>query len=167
MAKMTIGVGIEQYLAQLKNLEFESPHIAGKAVYEGAKIVADALKQEIEALPVEESRKRSGDDMAHGVTMAQKKGLRFKNDGGGTGIAKMRADGSFYNVKIGFHGYNGTATKKYPNGQPNAMIARSVESGTSFRRKNPFISRAVRKSRAAAEKKMAQVVDEEVKKIMK
>lgn len=162
MAKMTIGVGIEQYLAQLNNLEFASPHIAGKAVYEGAKIVADAVKQEIEALPVEESRKHSGDDMAHGVTVTQKRGLRE-----GFGIAKMRADGSFYHVKLGFHGFNGTATDEYPSGQPNAMIARSVESGTYFRRKNPFISRAVRRTKEAAEKKMAQVVDEEVKKIMK
>lgn len=162
MAKMTIGVGIEQYMAQLKNLEFESPHIAGRAVYEGAKIVADAVKQEIEALPVERSRKYSGDDKAHGVTQSQKDGLRS-----GFGIAKMRADGSFYHVKLGFHGYNGTVTEKYPGGQPNAMIARSVESGTSFRTKNPFISRAVRRTKAAAEKKMAQVVDEEVKKIMK
>lgn len=167
MAKMTVGAGMDKYIQQLTNLEFESPHIAGKAVYEGAKIVADALKAEIEALPVERSTKHSADKMTNAITQSQKDGLRFSNDGGGTGIAKMRADGSFYNVKIGFHGYNKTITKQYQGGQPNAMIARAVESGTSFRRKNPFVSRAVRKSRAAAEKKMAQVVDEETKKLMK
>lgn len=167
MAKMTVGAGMDKYIQQLTNLEFKSPGIAGKAVYEGAKIVADAIKQEIESLPVEESRHHSEDDKTNGVTNAQKDGLRFSNDGGGTGIAKMRADGSFYNVKIGFHGYNSVKTEKYPGGQPNAMIARSVESGTSFRKKNPFVSRAVRKSKDAAERKMAQVVDEETAKIMK
>lgn len=162
MAKMTVGAGMDQYIQQLTNLEFQSPHIAGKAVYEGAKIVADAIKAEIESLPVERSKKHSADEMTNAVTQAQKDGLRD-----GFGIAKMQQDGSFYNVKVGFHEYNGTRTEQYPGGQPNAMIARAVEGGTSFRRKNPFVSRGVRKSRAAAEKKMAQVVDEETKKIMK
>lgn len=162
MARMTIGAGIDQYIQQLTNLEFQSPNIAGKAVYEGAKIVADAIKAEIESLPVERPTKHSADEMTNAVTQSQKDGLRD-----GFGIAKMQQDGSFYNVKAGFHGYNGTRTGQYPGGQPNAMIARAVEGGTSFRRKNPFVSRAVRKSRAAAEKKMAQVVDEETKKLMK
>lgn len=162
MARMTVGAGMDRYIQQLTNLEFKSPHIAGKAVYEGAKIVADAIKAEIESLPVEESRHHDEDDKTNGVTRAQKDGLRD-----GFGIATMRQEGSFYNVKAGFHGYNSVKTKKYPEGQPNAMIARSVESGTSFRKKNPFVARAVRKSRNAAEQKMAQVVNEETAKLMK
>ena len=161
MAKMKVGTGIDRYIQKLVNLEFASPHTAGKAVYEGAKIVADAIKAEIEALPVEKARKNSEDDKATGITQRQKDGLRD-----GFGIATMRQDGSFYNVKLGFHGYNSQKTKKYPSGQPNAMIARAVEGGTSFRKKNPFVSRAVRKVRKQAEKKMAEVVDQEIKKIM-
>lgn len=161
MAKMKVGTGIDRYIQKLVNLEFASPHTAGKAVYEGAKIVADAIKAEIDALPVEKARKNSEDDKATGITQRQKDGLRD-----GFGIATMRQDGSFYNVKTGFHGYNKQVTRKYPSGQPNAMIARSVEGGTSFRKKNPFVSRAVRKVKGQAEKKMAEVVDQEIKKIM-
>lgn len=166
MAKMKVGTGIDRYIQKLVNLEFASPHTAGMAVGEGAKIVADAIAAEAANLPVEASRKYSADDQASGITAAQKAGLQSQRLGGGFGIAKMRQDGSFYNVKLGFHGYNSQKTKKYPSGQPNAMIARAVEGGTSFRKKNPFVSRAVRKVRKQAEKKMAEVVDQEIKKIM-
>lgn len=163
MAKLIVGTGIDTYLSQLTNLEFQSPHIAGKAVFEGAKIVTDAVRSGIEGLPVQDTnyKGKARPIMVRGVTSLQKEGLLE-----GLGIATMRCEGSFWNVKVGMDGYNSNKTKNYPNGQPNAMIARSIESGTSFRQKSPFIAPAVRKTKAAAEAKMAQVCDEEISKIM-
>lgn len=77
----------------------------------------------------------------------------------------MRKDGSFYNVKLGFAGYNGQKTKAHPNGVPNSLIARSMVSGTSFRAKNDFIGRGVNASRKKAEKAIETKFDEQVKKI--
>lgn len=37
-----------------------------------------------------------------------------------------------YNVKIGFDGYNNIRSKRWPQGQPNQMVARAIESGTSW-----------------------------------
>lgn len=163
MAKLIVGTGIETYLGQLTNLEFQSPHIAGRAVYEGAKIVTDAVRSGIQGLPVQDTdyRGKARPGMVRGVTATQKQGLLD-----GLGIATMRCEGSFWNVKTGMDGYNSNRTRKYPNGQPNAMIARSIESGTSFRQKTPFIAPAVRKTKAAAEAKMAQICNEEISKIM-
>ena len=79
----------------------------------------------------------------------------------------MKHENDGYNVLIGFDGYNGIRTKKYPGGQPNQLIARSVERGTSFRRAYPFIKKTVRSSKAAAQKKMLETYEEEVNKITK
>lgn len=46
------------------------------------------------------------------------------------------------------------------------MIARAVESGTSLRKKHPFVRPAVKSSRKAAEQAMIETADKEIKKIM-
>ncbi len=162
MAKFTIGDGIDKYISQLTNLEFDGGHIIGMAVFEGAKIVTDAVRSGINGIPAQSSSGSGDQKMIRGITTLQRTGLLD-----GLGIATMRASGSFWNVKVGMDGYNGIHTNRYPQGQPNAMIARSVESGTSFRQKTPFIAPAVNRTRAAAEKAMAEVYDREVAKIFK
>lgn len=154
MAKWTIGKGIDNYIKGLQDLEFGSEEMAKKAVYEGAKIVTDAVRASIEALPVGPPREGK-------VTQKQKQGLLD-----GLGIAGFRKDGSFINVKVGMDGYNGETSRKYPKGQPNALIARSLESGASFAPKRPFIGPATARVRRAAEKAIADKLDEEIKKTM-
>lgn len=151
----TVGKGIDKYIKMLGNLENDAPEAMGHAIYEGAKIVADEIHASIQSLPVGEPRQGK-------VTRPQKAGLLE-----GLGIASQRNDSGFWNVKIGMDGYNSTVNKHFPKGQPNAMIARSLEKGSSKYPKHPFIAPAVRRSRARAEQKMAMVIDERVYAIMK
>lgn len=160
MAKITF-TGFEQYMAKLEKLEINSEAIAKKALYEGAKIAADEMRNSIDSIPVQEEWGTKADP-AKGIKSEQKKGLQD-----GFGISEMRNDDGYINVRIGFHGYNSIKTKAYPKGQPNAMIARSVESGTSFLRKTPFVSRAVRKTKKLAENKIREVFEKEIEEIMK
>ena len=97
-----------------------------------------------------------------GVTAVQKAGLLD-----GFGISKLQDDSGYLNVKLGFDGYNRTRTEKYPQGQPNQLVARGVESGTSWKQKKPFIRPAVTRSRKPAETEMKRVIDEEIEKIAK
>ena len=160
MAKYTVGKGLDDYLAQLGNLERSAKPVIGMAIYQGAKVVADEIRKEIEALPVESSeQKRAG---RRNLTQVEKDGLLE-----GLGVAKMKDESGFWNVKIGMDGYNASVTAKWPYGKPNAMIARSLEKGTSFMARIPFIARAVRKSRKQAEAAMQAEVDKEIKKRMK
>ena len=158
MAKLTVGRGIDDYIAQLGNLEFMTPTVIGRAVYEGAKIVADQVHANIEALPVSS---KSGSQGRRNPTQVEKEGLLE-----GLGVARMQDDGGYFNVKIGMDGYNADATDKYPKGKPNAMVARSIESGSTFMRRNPFISNAVRQTKAAAEEAMREEVDKQISQIM-
>lgn len=83
------------------------------------------------------------------------------------GIAPIQEDSDFVNAKVGWDGYGRDKTKKYPKGVPNQVIARSVNSGTSFRKKNPFVNRAVTKNKKTAVKAMADTIENEITKEMK
>lgn len=146
----------------LSKLEGSTDEMIGKAVYAGAGIVADAIKENIKSLPIVRGYGTEDNPLPGGVTAPQKAGLID-----GLGIAPMQNDMGYLNVKIGFDGYNATKTEKYPQGQPNQLVARGVESGTSWKKKKPFIRPAVNSSRNRAEAEMARILDEEIKKVSK
>lgn len=152
MAKMKFE-GLAEYEAQLLKVQELSRTAIGEAIYHGAKEIADAVKQNINALPVD-NRTRVKEGLINGVSDVQKQGLIES-----FGIAKLQDDGGYVHVKLGFDGYNSVTTKSFPNGQPNSMIARSVNSGTSFRRQIPFVDNAVSQHKAAAEQKMKEQFD--------
>lgn len=153
---------LEKYELQLSRLEKASEEIARAAVYAGAAIVADEIKKGIESLPVVRGYGTAANKLPGGVTAAQKQGLRD-----GMGVAPMQNKNGYINTKIGFDGYNSTFTKEYPQGQPNQLVARGVESGTSWKQKKPFIRPAVTRAKPRAEAKMAEVIDTEIEKLMK
>lgn len=161
MAKITFP-GLKDYELMLSRLEGATDDMIGRAVYAGAGIVADAVKQGIQSLPIVTGYGTESNPLPGGVTSAQKAGLID-----GFGISKLRDDNGYLNVKLGFDGYNRTRTEKYPQGQPNQLVARGVESGTSWKQKKPFIRPAVTRSRKPAEAEMKRVIDEEIEKIVK
>ena len=156
MARLSIGSGLDTYIATLEQLA--GPALDAdikRAIYEGAGVMMDAVKAEVNTLPVYSGFKRgTPENKIEGVSIAQKKGLM-----NGLGISRMRYDWGFLNAKIGADGYNGIKTKRWPQGQPNAMVVRSLEAGTSFLKRSPIITRAVRKARAKTEKTMADAYD--------
>ena len=150
--------GLNAYVTQLKTLENGAESAIKKAVYTGADIVANSIRAKINALPVERTPKASSGKLLTGVTKLEKKGLLD-----GFGISTFQDDDGYINVKMGFHGYNQIKTKKYPKGQPNAMIARSVVRGTSVRIRIPFVANATRHAKGGAEEQMRKVLDEEIR----
>ena len=153
--------GLKEYEEMLSKLDKDTVHMIGRALYEGGKIVADEFRREVEALPVVAPNVRgTSERKLAGITSEQKRGLLQ-----GLGIAKMRSRDGVHDIKVGFDGYNSVHTKKYPGGQPNAMIARSVNTGSSFRAATHFADRAARNSKTREEKAMQQQFDKDLKKI--
>ena len=136
MAKLTIK-GLDKYITDLAAIENMSDEEIGKCIFPAAQIVTDAARAGIESLPV-------GKNPIKGeITAEQKAGLLE-----GLGIASMQVKGTELNVKLGMDGYNS-------KGQPNSMILRSIEAGTSWGRPaNPVVKRAVQKTRKQAEQAM-------------
>ncbi len=153
----------EEYLLKLSRLEKNADALLKQAVYEGAKVVADAIKEGAESLPVEQFRKLAPGEVFSGVTPEEKEAISQ-----GLGLAEMEQDRLGWNTKAGFVGYvTRQKTRKYPKGTPVPMLVRSIESGSSVRRKIPFVRRAVKSSQAKAVEAMGKTVDEEIKKTMK
>lgn len=151
--------GFDEYVRKLEHLESYAYEYVGKAIYGGAEMMANSVKNALWHLPVDN---RGRVDMRRSISYTQKMGLIES-----FGIAKLREDGSFYNVKLGFDGYNEVKTHTYPNGQPNVMIARALESGTSFMPKNPVISKTVKRKEKDVVDKMENIINKEIEKLMK
>lgn len=154
-AKVTTSA-ITDYLQTINRLGGDVEEVAKKAVYEGTKVMADQVRANIQALPTDEHWGTSENPL-HGVKAIQKQGLLD-----GFGVAEMRNDGGLINTMIGFDksDYNKL-------GQPNLMVARATQSGTSFSDKIPFFDNAVRATRSAARAKMVEVAEQELEKITK
>lgn len=154
MAKVKT-VGIDAFMDELDNIEQASSGVAGQMVYKGAGIVADEVRKRISMIPEREVYDTSsGHKHTRGITDVERAGLTET-----LGISKVRNDSGFYNVRIGFDGYNNNVTKEYPKGHPNSMVARTIESGTSWLAKTPFIAPAVAATKHTAEKAMESIFD--------
>lgn len=162
MAKWIVGKGLDSYISYLQKIDAVTDEAIGEAVYEMAKVVADSVRSGIQALPTVSNQANIA---------TYKKGYSRLSDEekqgllDGFGVSPMQDDGGYINVKLGFDGYNSVKTKKYPNGQPNALIARVTESGSSYRDKTPFIRPAVNASRKQAEAAGREIIDKKIAEI--
>lgn len=171
MPKMKID-GIDEYMATLRKVSDNTQDVLKKAVYEGASVSASELKRQVEALPsvndnynlVVYANKKSGkrDTAKYKLSATQKKGLLNS-----LGIAPFNVENGVIDTHIGFDGYNNIKTKKYPQGQPNILIARVVESGSSYFNKTPFIRKAIKNSKKKTEEVMTNVINEEINRLTK
>lgn len=137
MAKMTFKAG-DDYAIKLSKLATNSDEITKKAIYEGAKIVADQVKQNLQ-----------------GVLSPEATGDLVKS----FGISKMDMDAKGdWTAKLGFEGYDS-------EGVPNLLKARVLESGRSGQKKRPFVRPAVNATKDRVNRRMEEVIDEEIKKL--
>ena len=118
--KLTVK-GLDEFIHKLSDLGKNGKKFAKRSLYEGAGVMADAIKSSINGIPTrpEESNPKSN-SMQSGITPTQKEGLVD-----GFGIAPMREVGSGVNVKIGFGGRNA-------DGKSNTSVADAAESGRSW-----------------------------------
>lgn len=130
--------GADEYALKLSKLQNTRP-VAEKALKAGAGVVADKIRANANNILSKES---TGDMMdSFGITPMD-----------------MDSKGN-WNVKIGFDGYD-------RNGVPNQLKARVLNSGSSKVKKTRFVSKAVKSTKAEAQKLIGDTVDKEIKKIM-
>lgn len=149
--------GLDVYLDQLSKLEQSTTGLIKRALYDGAAVLADAVRSEVQMIPTTD---RNTEPQA--VFEYEKDGLLNS-----LGIAKMKEKNGYIYTRVDFDGYNRMKSNKYPQGHPNSMIARAINSGTSKRPKNPFMDRAVKKAKAPAQNAMKARFDADLNDIMK
>lgn len=162
MAKIDFS-GHNDFYKKLQELEavFAKDTAIEKAVHSGAKIVADEIRDNLENIPEDGFKRLKPGEVFTGLSNAQKQDL--ENSFGLTPIDRDK--NGFVHTKAGFDGYGSFSTPSYPQGVPNALLARAAESGSSVRKKTPFIRPAVKATREKAVQAMEDSIDETTKEV--
>lgn len=154
--------GMDEYVKRLERLTDDTDEAIEKAVDAGVNVLADAVRAALNTIPTHGDKEHgSPKNPLVGLTAQEKADLLA-----GYGVAPIRKDGDYINRKVGFHGYGSKKTKKYPQGVPNSLIARSLESGTSWRQKSPVIRQAVNRVKKQAEDAMKKELENQINSLM-
>lgn len=163
--------GADELLRRMDQLPDKAAKIAAEALYEGADVMADAVSQAVHGIATEtfhyatggEKRKPSPEEKA--IVESQKRGVSdFKNDG--TVISTKIGISSEGYSKIKWNHARTKARTKYKkqkdgkyaqaahgggeSSKPIAVIINSIEHGTSFMQKQPFMRKAIQQTTGAA-----------------
>ena len=150
--------GTDELSAMLAKLENEAEPIAAMALYEGAAIVANAFKSaanSIQAAPFKWGTKRR----PRLPSLIEKAAVT------NIGIATFHKEGgaevnTVVGVPEGYVSINGKA-------KAVKLLARAINSGTSFMNKQPVFRKAISSSRGAAQAAMTQKAEELIEQIIK
>jgi len=148
--------GLDNVARMLAKLENEAMEVASAGLYDGAGIMASALNNGISSIKTEPFQ-YAADGKTRLPSPQEKAALERK-----VGISKFRKDGGSVDtiIGIGMDGYTQISGKQ----KAVAVIARSINSGTSFMKKQPVFRRAKNQSQGAAKDaivaKVEQMFDE-------
>lgn len=162
MAKVEMQ-GMDAYLSELRKLGENTVPVCKAAVYAGAKVVADEMKratQGLDSVTDAEAKAAWHEREPAKISVSQKIGL-VKS----LGVAPISDKYGVVSTKVGFDGYNDVKTKRWPKGQPNQLIARSCESGSTAMIKQPFVRPALKRIEKAALFAMEQAANKELEKL--
>lgn len=159
MAKVT-AVGFDELAKQLETLADHSGSIASAALYSGAGMMADKVRNAVNSQQTQPDRKHKGKALLPYEKKALQNGLvieKFVQD-------KAR---DYTQTAVTFKGRTDHRTKNYPDGIPTILLARAINKGTSFRSANRFFNNTVNRTRAEAERLMTETAEREMKKYIK
>lgn len=131
-------IGIDRYQAFLSDLGAKSKGVIKRAVYVGAEVVADKIRDNLES-----TGHRDSGDLLRSLT-----------------LTKMQTENGYIYTKISWSGYDYKKT-------PNALKAAALESGVSGKNypKTHFISNAVKWASAKANEAMGAQLDHDLEAI--
>lgn len=147
--------GLDEYIKKIDKLSnsFNAEVCLENALQKGGEIVKDETIKYLQKMPVDNRPYVIG--MRKSIMEVQRQAL-IKTFGV---TPTMQKKGNMVDVKTGVDGYNKL-------GQPNVMIARSLEKGTSFMNANPVISRASKNARNKCVEAMQESLNEDIERIM-
>lgn len=141
---MTIE-GLDEWAARISKYENKSSAAIRAGMYDGAREMLAAVIIQVENLPAQPNRLLKNGEKFNVFTETNRKDLLD-----GLYVHHFVNNGSRIETWVSFDGYGSVPTKTYPQGVPNALIANSINSGSSVRVKNRFMTRAKKASEALA-----------------
>jgi hypothetical protein len=148
--------GMVEISELLDKMDEKAPGVAAKALYEGAGIMADEIKKStatIRTAPFKWASSRKGQTR---LPSPEEKEIVMQ---AGAGIAKFNKNGTEVDTSVGFRnaGYAQLKGKTVPI----PKIVNSINSGTSFMSKQPFVRKAASSGGKKAIAAMKEVIETE------
>lgn len=162
MATFEISADIDVYMKKAEEILEKADDLFKETIYEGANVIADAMKEEMKKIPIDKGRALKEGEKFTSATQTQINDLEES-----MGVAPIKSGIFGWNTKVGFDGYGRYKTGKYKKGVPNALTARSIESGSTIRVKYPFVRNAVSKSNRKSIEAMDKAFNMAIQKICK
>lgn len=164
--------GCDELLRQMDKLPEKAAEIASKALFEGAGVMADAVGRAVQGIATEpfkyakggKKRKPSPEEKQivmqaqHGVAKFKNTGLKIQTSVGfqKSGYGKITWNHARTNIRTKYklaksgkhmvHASQGTGASM----KPVPLIVNSINSGTSFMEKQPFLRKAFSQNKGAA-----------------
>lgn len=153
------AVGLDSLFDTLNTLSDKAEAIASQALYDGAGVMADAMSRAADSIRTA-PYKYAEDGEKRLPSPEEKAAIK-----GRVGIAKFNKSGAEVDTIIGLtrSGYVHLAGER----KAVQLIARSIESGTSFMEKQPVFRKAARTARGAAEAAIVKKADQVIKEMTK
>ena len=149
--------GLDAVVAEFEKLASpqECDAVFKRTCYEGTKVIADYMRDQIKALKVTNQTKANKNEKRY-CTQREKEILLKE-----MGVAPIRNIGDTVDSKVGFDGYFENTRGK---STPVPLLANSINRGTSFMHYQHFIDRTKRGGQAKAIDAMSDALDAEIKK---
>lgn len=143
--------GLQEVSEMLTRLESRAGTAASKGLYDGAGLMAETIKRGAETIVTEPFHYAAVDGVTTRYPSPEEKEIILNAS---AGIAKFDKNGAEVNTSVGYRnaGYAMLKGKR----KPIPLIVNSVNSGTSFMKKQPFVRKA---ARSGAEKCMKAIKD--------
>ena len=144
--------GMEAISELLDQMDEQVPKVAAEALYEGAGIMAAEIRKGAEAIQTAPFKYATYGEQR--LPSPEEKQIVID---AGVGIAKFDKNGTEVDTSVGYSqtGYAELAGKT----RPIPLIVNSINSGTSFMKKQPFIRKAARTGGQKAIGKMQQTIE--------
>jgi len=151
--------GMDELTAMLAKAEESAQGIAAQALYAGAGVVADEISKGARGLTT--SRFRYANGWQRQPSPEEKEAVVSA----GVGISKFKNTGNAVNTSVGYSqsGYADVNGKR----KAVALIANSINSGTSFMKKQPFVRKAASQSKTKASEAIEKEITERTEQILK
>ena len=159
MARMT-SEGVADVAVMFGKASEAGVPIAKMTVYDGARVMADEIRRDTGAIPLDRDRFLKPGERYAAITSRDRRDLAAH-----LGITKITSTGSGTRAVIGFAGYGSKKTHKYKKGLPMALLARSLMKGTTVREKSAFIDKAVSKASEEAQSAMIKTAEKAIAQI--
>lgn len=152
--------GLTETMKMLEKIEKNTDEIIEDAIREGISVVTDEMRRQISSL-------KTSDEYEGGSGMRYPSRKEVKGLLDSLGFTPVKMNGTKFDIKSGFDGYNSNITKKYPRGHANQMIANAINKGTSFMPAQPFINRTTKTAKVAAIEAIDRKIDKEISRLNK